>query len=242
MIRWIVSVISLLLCFVATNSLAQSGTSDLNIFGYFQNSFQHQIETEKDSKENSFSVQQLNLFFQKDLAPDWRAFVNFEFLNSFSSSRQWGAANLEEAWVKYSANEKFNLKLGLLIPIFNNLNEIKNRTPILPYIVRPIVYETSFREFIDVDQYTPERAFAQAYGFIPVGEAKFDYAVYVGNSPNIASSDSIYKGQTGLDTTNTILLGGRIGLRYHDFKLGLSITRDNDKQLESTGVVLGGTR
>ncbi|MFQ5770818.1 MAG: hypothetical protein ACE5HX_09790, partial [bacterium] len=174
----------LLTSFIAvSNSLAQIGESPIRIFGYFQNSLQHWTTFEDRQEQNSFSVQQLNLFFQKDLGQNWRAFVNFEFLNNFSSSRQWGAANLEEAWVRYRANEKFNLKLGLLIPIFNNLNEIKNRTPLLPYIVRPLVYETSFSEFIAVEEFTPARAFVQAYGFLPIDDVKLDYALFVGNSP-----------------------------------------------------------
>jgi len=122
------------------------------------------------------------------------------------------------------------LKLGLLIPIFNNLNEIKNRTPLLPYIIRPLAYETSFGEFIEIEDLTPVRAFAQVYGFFPAGEAKFDYAVYVGNSPNINNDPSI--DQTGIDTTATFLFGGRMGFRYGELKLGLSATHHEDNAAE----------
>ncbi|UCE19801.1 MAG: hypothetical protein JSV84_05530 [Gemmatimonadota bacterium] len=219
------TVMSLSLIFILTSaSLTQSGDSPIGIFGYFQNSFQHWTTFEDRKEQNSFSVQQLNLFFQKDLSRDWTAFINFEFLNSFSSIRQWGAANLEEAWVKYRANEKFNLKLGLQIPIFNNLNEIKNRTPLLPYIVRPLVYETSFSEFIIIEEFVPDRAFLQVYGFLPKGETKCDYAFYLGNSSNM--NDNREKGQTGIDTTTTFLAGGRLGFRYRELKLGLSATHE----------------
>jgi len=129
---------------VVSNTFAQEKETPIKIFGYFQNSFQHWTTFGERPRQNSFSLQQLNLFFQKDIGSDWTAFVNFEFLNNFSSGRQWGSTKLEEAWVKYRANMRFNLKLGLLIPIFNNLNEIKNRTPLLPYIIRPLAYETSF--------------------------------------------------------------------------------------------------
>lgn len=213
----------------AINPARAQEASDLRIFGFFQNSFIHQTEyaTEFDrqSKRNSFSVQQHNLFFQKDLDVRWRAFVNYEFLNTFSSSRRWGSANLEEVWVRYRRDAQLNLKLGLSIPVFNNLNEIKNRTPLLPYIVRPLVYETSFSEFIAVEEYLPARAFAQAYGFVPVNELKVDYAVFLGNGPNINSDSQI--GQTGVDTTDSYLVGGRIGLRNGDGKIGLSATRDH---------------
>jgi len=217
------------LLLTVSDALAQFGPTPIRIFGYFQNSFSHQTsyqaEFDRQTERNSFNLQQLNLFFQKDLGRNWTAFVNFEFLNNFSSSRQWGDANLEEAWVRYRANEKFNLKLGLLIPIFNNLNEIKNRTPLLPYVIRPLVYETSFSEFVAVSEYLPTRAYIQAYGFIPVKAMKLDYAVYLGNSPNLNNQPS--RGQTGVDTTNTFLVGGRVGLRMGELKLGVSATREN---------------
>jgi hypothetical protein len=110
---------------------------DLQVFGFFQNAFIHQTEYTAtppfngESARNSFSVQQHNLFFRKDLDRNWRAFVNHKGFNSFSSSRRWGSLNLEEAWVRYRAN--------------SNLNEINNRTPLLPYIIRPLVYDTPRR-------------------------------------------------------------------------------------------------
>ena len=207
-----------------SQTLAQSAEG-LKIFGYFQNTFAHQTSIESDPEQNSFSMQQQNLFFRRELTPDWRAFVNIEFLNSFSTSRRWGAANLEEMWVRYRSDEKFSLKLGLLIPIFNNLHEIKNRTPLLPYIIRPLVYETSFSEFIAIEEYLPARAYAQAYGYLPWRDAKLDYAVFLGNSPNINSDPD--GGQTGADTTDTFLIGGRLGLRYDNVKLGFSTARDH---------------
>ncbi len=224
---------TLILCFLflaIASAGAQSQEKPLRIFGYFQNSFQQWTAFQFRPKQNSFSLQQLNLFFQKNLGTNWTAFVDFEFLNNFSSSRQWGSFNLEEVWVKYRADMRFNLKLGLLIPIFNNLHEIKNRTPLLPYIIRPLAYETSFSEFIEIEVLTPVRAFAQVYGFFPAGKTKVDYAVYVGNSPNINNDPSI--DQTGIDTTATFLFGGRLGWRYGELKLGLSATYDKDNAAE----------
>ncbi len=225
------AIVFLLVSFTAVpNSFPQDKEAPIKIFGYFQNSFQQWTTFQSRPKQNSFSLQQLNLLFQKDLGTNWTAFIDFEFLNNFSSGRQWGSAKLEEAWVKYRANMRFNLKLGLLVPIFNNLHEIKNRTPLLPYIIRPLAYETTFSEFIPIEVLTPVRAFAQVYGFFPVGEAKFDYAAYVGNSPNINNDPSFT--QTGIDTTSTFLFGGRLGLRYGELKLGLSATYDKDNSAE----------
>jgi hypothetical protein len=219
----------LVFCVLNTRLISQEKENPLKIFGYFQNTFLHETEASQAFQDNSFVLQQLNMFFQKDIDTNWRAFVNLEFLNNFSSSRRWGAANLEEAWLRYRKNASFNLKFGLLLPTFNNLNEIKNRTPLLPYIIRPVVYETSFGEFFSIEEFTPGRAFIQAYGFASLSDnTKFDYALYLGNSPNINSDPD--RGQTGVDTTDTFLVGGRIGLRYKDLKFGFSLSRDNDSQ------------
>ncbi len=210
----------------ASGAFGQSDNAGLKVFGYFQASLGAEEDLETNRESNSFTLQQLNLFLQKDLTQNWTAFVNFEFVNSYSSLYNWGAFSLEEAWVNYRRSDQFKLKLGLLTPAFNNLNEIKNRTPLLPYIIRPLIYESSLREVFAIEDFTPARAFVQAYGFIPAGNAKFDYAAYLGNSPNI-NNDS-YRGSTGLDTSRTFLLGSRVGLRYKFFKAGLSTTFDKE--------------
>jgi hypothetical protein len=205
---------------------AQSNGLDLKVFGYFQVSFEHQKDINTPRESNSFNLQQLNLFLQKELAQKWTIFINFEFVNSFSSFRNWGAHNLEEAWVRYRASEQFKLKLGLQVPPFNNLNEIKNKTPLLPYIIRPLIYESSFNEFIALDEFVPGRAFAQVYGIIPARQLKLEYAVFIGDSPNINDDPSRGRGQTGIDTTTRFLAGGRFGIRTNNFKLGISATND----------------
>ncbi len=205
--------------------------SSLRIFGYFQNSFQHQDAHDPfvAKSENSFALQQLNFFMQKDIDRHWSAFVDFEVVNSFSSKAGWGDFSIEEAWVRYRYDNRFNLKLGLLIPTFNHLNEIKNRTPLLPYIIRPIVYEASLAEQINIERIVPKRSYMQTYGFFPIGAAKLDYAAYVGNSPNINSNPEL--SLTGVDTTNTFLVGGRIGIRWGELKTGFSATYDKDNSL-----------
>jgi hypothetical protein len=116
------------------------------------------------------------------------------------------------------------LKLGLQVPTFNNLNEIKNRTPLLPYVIRPLAYESSYNELIALEEFVPARAFVQAYGFIPYGKAKIDYAIFLGNSPNINSDPT--QGQTGVDTTKLFLVGGRLGFRTNNVKVGISASSD----------------
>lgn len=204
---------------------AQPSGVDLKVFGYFQASFGYRKDLDSTLESKSFSLQQLNLFLQKELAQKWTIFINFEMVNSFSSFRNWGAHNLEEAWVSYHRSAQFKLKLGLQVPTFNNLNEIKNRTPLLPYIIRPLAYESSFNEIIALDEFAPGRAFVQLYGFIPAKDLKIDYAMFLGDSPNINSDPA--RGQTGVDTTKLFLVGGRFGLRTGNFKLGVSATYDH---------------
>ncbi|MCH8960136.1 MAG: hypothetical protein IH820_02085 [Bacteroidetes bacterium] len=233
----------LLCCLLGLGAAEAAG--QFTTFGYFQTSFQHWTSFSDESAKNTFSLQQLNLFFQTDVSRRWRAFVNFEVLNNFSSSRRWGGFNIEEAWLRYRVKASFNLKIGLQIPIFNNLNEIKNRTPLLPYIIRPLVYETSFSEIIPTEDFVPARAFVQAYGFVPVGRAKIDYAAYLGNSPNIRSQfDNVREGedgQTGIDTTITLLAGGRLGLRLGEVRAGVSATHDVTNELQGVEAFFGGS-
>jgi len=214
-----------------TASSSRSDELPLKIFGYFQTELRQ--DNDSGHHSNSFLLQQLNLFLQKDLAEGWTSFVNFEIVNSYSSFRDWGSFNLEEAWVGYRAREQFKIKVGLQIPEFNNLNIIKNRTPLLPYIFRPIVYEASFGEFVGLDFFTPTRAYAQIYGSIPSKGLKIDYAGYFGNNSNIRTSQQVRTAvrnnglQSGVDTTNGFMVGTRLGIRYKGVKAGFSTTREN---------------
>ena len=248
-----VALVILMLSFAVPDpSSAQS--DELRIFGYTQNIFRQVDEGARlpdgsrwQHDSNSFILQQLNIFLQKPLGQRWTSFVNLEMVNSYSSFRRWGAFNLEEAWVRYRLCKEFSLKLGLQIPVFNHFNEIKNRTPLIPYIIRPLVYESSFNEIIFLDEFTPARAFVQAYGYVPKGDVKIDYAVYLGNSPNInddaggdpTAIDEEGSNQTGIDTTTTFLVGGRLGLRFRDIKFGVSATHDYTNLLQTGADVLG---
>ena len=211
--------------------LAPTGRADesLKVFGYFQSEFFYDRTDFEDQRRTSFVLQHLNLLLQKNLADHWSSYVNFEFTNSYNSSKDWGSFNIQEAWLLYRYDNRLNLKLGQQIPIFNNLNEIKNRTPLLPYIIRPVVYESSLEDVISLDQYVPNRAYVQAYGFLPIGRAKLDYAAYIGNSPNINSDTAA--GQTGVDTTDTFLFGGRVGVRCKELKFGFSGSYDESNYL-----------
>ena len=100
-----------------------------------------------------------------------------------------------------------------------------------------ISWFASFGEFLALEELTPERAFVQTNGFIPVSKSKIDYAFYIGNSPNV--NDNPNYTQTGIDTTNTLLYGGRIGFRISDFKLGISATYDKTNAFKNLEPLIG---
>lgn len=203
---------------------AQTEESDLLIFGYFQNTFANETSAQTNTAHTSFVMQQLNLIAQKDLSKNWRAFINLKMLNNFSTEKRWGAYSIEEAWVRYRYNNQFNLKIGLQIPIFNSFNEIKDRTPIVPYVVKPLVYEDSYADVISIEDFIPRQAFLQMYGFYGKNKLKIEYAIYMGNSPNVIKWED--EGIAGLDSSDTIMQGGRFGLRYENLRTGISFTND----------------
>lgn len=223
--------------------------SDLQIFGFFQASINKLnggytavadvpasiFGTSKltlDEQHNDYLspfVQQLNIFGRKEIDQNFTAWINLEITGSYNSDMKWGSFSLQEAWVNYQNSDAFNVKAGLLIPRFAYLNEIKNRMPLLPYITRPLIYESALKD-VDQSNYVPERAFAQVYGYLPAGDLTFDYAAFVGPSESsyIAGSGAI--GGNSVDTTNFKLFGGRVGLKYNDLRLGISATTDKDNQ------------
>jgi hypothetical protein len=79
----------IVLVLFSSRSYSQVGESPIRFFGYFQIPFSHQDIIDGKS-HNSFNVQQLNIFAQKDLGRDWTTLINLEFLNSYSSSKFWG--------------------------------------------------------------------------------------------------------------------------------------------------------
>lgn len=235
----------------ATLHAQDNPLSDLRIYGYMQvlgynqrtdNVIPTPMGTITNSSErNTFSLQQMNLFLAKPLGERFSAFVNLEFSLSYASQRGWGSFSVEEAWVNYNNSEALNVKAGLLLPTFNNLNELKNRTPLLPYLFRPFVYETSVASLLNAEDFLPERSFLQVYGSLPLGGLRFDYAFNTGNSETsyMASANDVGRpgaSFTGEDTSPFKSVGGRIGIRNaaETFKVGVSGTFDRDKRTDTT--------
>ena len=236
----------LIICIDVHTSQAQQKESPIQVFGYFQTAYRY-LGYDAHPDEATFMGQQLNLFFQKDLAKNFRGFVNFEFTNTFSSAENWGSASMKEAWVRYDISAPLKVKVGLQLPVFNHLNEIRNRTPILRYIIRPIVYENSLQEIVNINDFVPEQSFLQFYGNLPVTDnVSLDYAAFMGNSPNVSRlTDSR---ESGVDTTSTKLYGGRLGLHAYDllgvipeFKAGISSTFDRMNSFRELAPLLAGS-
>ncbi len=212
---------------------AVSQTTDLGLkaIGYFQATFEEISANTLTSERSSFFLQQANVMLEKGFSNDLSAFVNISFSNTYSSENNWGDLDLEDAWLRYRSGNGFNVKAGLLVPTFNNLNEIKDKTPLLPYIIRPGVYEKSVSDLLRLADYVPQQAFVQIYGFVPFGDVKFDYAVYVGNSdPAFMNSLGGNFVLRGADTTSHKLIGGRVGLRVGHLKIGFSSTSDKSNR------------
>jgi hypothetical protein len=195
------------------------------VYGYFQNTLAYfNNSREHPADYTSFSVQQLNLMLKEELTPQWTAFINLEFVNSYSSGQMLGELNLEEAWVKFRINQRKSLKLGLHTPEFNRMNAIKTKMPLLPYIIRPLVYETSVQEGFPSNEYVPEHAYISLYGTAPLGSFTVDHSIYIGNSPNLSTNlgGVQAQGQSAVDTSMSFLFGGRVGVRSRTVHAGVS--------------------
>ena len=223
-------------------ALRAQSADDLRVFGYFQTQFRHASESAQvnlpggvtvpvyiPENVNSFSLQHLNVLFAKNLSERFSAFVNLEFINTYDSDRKWGSFGVQEAWVRYRHDRRFDVKVGALVPTFNNLNTIKNRAPLLPYIIRPFVYENSYASVLAIAEFVPQQAFVELSGSVPAGDATFDYAAYMGNSEaeNVISA-SLLTVPSATDTSSAKLFGGRVGARWNGVKVGVSAAIDRD--------------
>lgn len=250
-----------MLCWTDRDARAQID-SDLQLFGSMQTVFFHQesrIDTEIPATgqsfsgtetRNTFALQQMDLFLRKEIGDELTAFVDLEFQLNYSSDNRWGSMSIQEAWLNYHMSDAANIKLGLLYPAFNHLNEIKNRLALLPYLFRPLVYERLLSEKFYAEDFIPEHAFIQFHGALPAGSWFVDYAAYAGNaeasyisrrSPdgNIDTDlNPQFEFLSGVDPSNIKLklFGGRIGIRSRDekVKFGLSITHDYNNLRDST--------
>lgn len=254
----------LLFCFSFTfwnSSFAQFG--DLYIYGFSQAIYNdkfinYEIKPQPQLgipsnivnkfETASFAQHQTNLFIQKPISEKMTYFMNLEFTGTYSTQFQSGNLNLQEAWVNYRFNEHLEAKVGVLLTTFNNLNEISNRLPLFPYLIRPPIYEELFRTLFNHEDYRPQHSFLQLSGAYNLNETLLlDYSAHLGNNESSywstiepgegattdESSGTLWKGE---NLTTRLAYGFRIGLRdiYENFKIGVSATRDDDNKQEIT--------
>lgn len=232
----------ILYIFVAVILCQEMALADgLKVFGFFQGRLAaSDVETNIPGfpKRNSFDIQQLNLMAANDFGSGFSAFVNLEFVNTYNTKEQWGSLGIQEAFARYTNEDgTFQVKAGLFLPQFNNLMEISNRTPLLPYIYRPLAYESQLSNVVNLQDYLPQSGNFQVYGVLPAfGDVKAEYALYTGNMTNdfIDKTDPA-NGRMGANNTITALTyGGRVGLKansndYGAFKVGVSYVLDKQQ-------------
>jgi hypothetical protein len=234
-------------------SAAPGQTEGINIFGYFQAQASNYeslpsrySSTTPVVRTLNFGLTQANVFVTKNFAPGLSSFVNFEFVNNFSSDRQWGSFNLQEAFLRYEYDETFTVKAGYFIPRFNSMYEVYNRTPLFPYLLRPLMYETQFGQLTNIFNALPSRALLQVSGVVPAGELGIEYAAYIGNpgeafieSRNVPINPAYVP--VGQNATNYKAVGGRLGLKYDAISMGVSGVLDKDNK-RSFVIDLDGTQ
>ncbi|MCR9132208.1 MAG: hypothetical protein NXI08_06530 [bacterium] len=208
------------------------------------------VEIVDKSRSTSFTLHQVNLFFQKPITERSMFFLSLEASGSYSTSVPSGNFQIPEGWISYRFSDQLEVKAGLLLPKFNNLTEIKNRLPLFPYLIRPVLYETMLNHLVRVEDYKPQNAYfqltANKYFF---SDKTMEIAFYVGNAENsfLAKSQendfgtaeensALYRGE---NLNTALLFGSRIGIinDYQTFKTGISFTYDEDnKTIEENSI------
>jgi hypothetical protein len=233
-------ILVLLVLFLAQIAPAQS---PLDVFGYAQLTYNHfnnywqysppVVTGEADYRFHYMGVNQLNLLFSKEMGGGFSGLINLEFVNNYSSNRGFGSFNLQEAYVRYDYADWLKVKFGMVIPQFLAMYEIYNKTPLLPYITRPRLYEMSQGNLIDFFNILPQKALVHLNGTIPAGPVNMEYSAFVGNPPNSFISSPTNDmipgyaayGQSAVDYVTT---GGRVGVRSGDFRAGVSVAFDKE--------------
>lgn len=225
----------------ATEAMAQN----LRIFGYSQSlmNSSNTINLDGDASiggaeytTTSFYLQQTNVFLANRFNRNSSAFINIEFVNNQDVAQGFGNLSLQEAWFDYNLTSDFSLKFGKLLPKFGALNDQRNRTPILPFATRPIIYENLYGEIFNQEEFVPLFAFFQA-------EKKFDFTnklslestLFISGAEQnllITEDQRIDESSiTGSNSTDNLTVGGKLNFVFSDynvgiFKLGLSAAYD----------------
>ena len=254
---------TLTLCYLAPSTLLAQFGDDIYIYGfsqtlYLEKKFSFDITpnplagplpaiTDGSFRNNNFTAQQVNLFFSKNFEDNYTFFLNFAAIGSYETRFNSGEFGVQEAWVNYRKSDAFQVKVGQMLPVFNNLNEIQNRLALFPYALRPFIYEGFYNFLFQPEDYIPQRAFLQIQGNIPFGNYQFDYSVHMGNAePSYNSKTEPGQGFGGDEESSTLYrgeevsrfhsFGARVGLRNRNesLKFGISGTYDRDNRISVT--------
>ncbi len=223
-----------------------SGTfaqTPLEVFGYVQTSFtsfQNNWEFEAppgeaDYRYNYMGINQLNVLFAKDFGDGLSGLINFEYINNYSSANGFGSFNVQEAYIRWDYKPWLKVKFGMVIPQFNAMFEIYNKTPLLPYVLRPKLYEANTGNLVDIFNILPQRSLVHLNGAVPVGTLVFEYSAFMGNPPSsfMSSPDNdMIPGYVAYGQSAVAYLsrGGRVGFRYGDIRAGVSYATDRANQ------------
>lgn len=214
--------------------------AQVNVSGFFQTFGQQSARTltiktprgnmVDESELISLSLQQANVLFTSNHNNGFSTYLNVEMLNSLSTMQGFGHISIEDAFVKYNHNQTLNIKLGYFTPTFNSFNEIYNKFPLMPYAYRPFMYEKALANIINPEDILPAKALAQIYGYFPINKVKLDYSLFLGNPENsyLRKNGTDVAAVGGTSTVDFVTVGGRVGLRYDEIKLGMSMTSDKD--------------
>ncbi len=232
-------------------------SQSMDIFGSMQSLFMHRdnkvsfkntmlpMQGEESIKNNTFALQQFDLMFSNEFDYNIKAFADVTFNWNYSSEKDWGQFEIQEAWAQIALSDELNIQFGQIIPKFNYNNEYRNKLPILPYIIRPVYYEKILNNLFNVEDLIPNRAFLQLHGIVPLlSNIRLDYSLFLGNSEDsyiitnkeskeYALSDIV----SGIDpnTEKEKLIGARLGIHSacETARMGFSFTHDYDNRQDS---------
>jgi hypothetical protein len=146
------------------------------------------------------------------------------------------AKTMESLMKRCSIMVILKVKFGVVIPQFNAMYEIYNKTPLLPYIIRPKLYEANAGNTYDLFDMLPQKALIHLNGTVPVKDMVFEYALYAGNPPNnfiftannpVIMPSYVAYGQSAVDYVS---YGGRVGITNDYLRAGVSISGDKENQ------------
>lgn len=200
-------------CFIMSSGFLKA---ELNLYGYFQ-AFGQTFNYENSNFDpmyvdaNQFSLQQLNIFAANHFGNGFSAVVNLEFTSNYDSHDKIGHASVSEAYGLWQGFDGLlKVQAGYFIPKFGYLSTIANKSPLLPYIYRPVIFETDFTGFVGKPFY-PEKGNLQVFGDYYLNDnLALNYSVY------LTGAEREFWNKIDEQHQRTVLyqVGGRVGFDW----------------------------